>query len=89
VHFTAAHHQHKQMQGGSADNSGYHAENPAVGQTEDHITEATIGALTNLVTSTATNRSVVAILTEANSHLTKQLEDRSNELKDIKALLKK
>jgi hypothetical protein len=32
---------------------------------------------------------VVATLTEANSRLAKQLEDRSNELKDTKALLKK
>jgi hypothetical protein len=32
---------------------------------------------------------VVATLTEANSRLFKQLEDRSNELKDIKAILKK
>jgi hypothetical protein len=53
------------------------------------MTEATIGALANLATVTATDRRVVTTLTEANSRLTKQLEDRSNELKDIKALLKK
>jgi hypothetical protein len=33
--------------------------------------------------------SVVATLTEANSRLAKQLEDRSKELKEVKALLKK
>jgi hypothetical protein len=45
--------------------------------------------LDNLATATATDRGVVAALTEANSRLAKQLEDRSSELKDIKALLKK
>jgi hypothetical protein len=89
VHFAAAHCQHKQIKGGSAANSGYHATNAAVGQTEDQMAEATIGALVNLETATATDRGVVATLTEANSRLAKQLEDRSNELKDIKALLKK
>jgi hypothetical protein len=34
VLFAAAHRQHKQMQGGSAANSGFHAENADVGQTE-------------------------------------------------------
>jgi hypothetical protein len=53
------------------------------------MTEATIGALANLATGTATDCGVVATLTEANSRLVKQLEDRSNELKDIKAFLKK
>jgi activator of HSP90 ATPase len=88
VHFAAAHRQHKQMQGESAANSGYHAANAAVGKTEDQMEEATIDALANLATATATDRDVVAALTEANSRLAKQLEDRSNELKDIKALLK-
>jgi hypothetical protein len=49
----------------------------------------TIGALANLATTKATDRGVVATLTEANSRLAKQLENHSNELKDIKALLKK
>jgi hypothetical protein len=53
------------------------------------VEEATIGALANMETTTATDRGVVATLTEANSRLTKQLEDRSNDLKDIKALFKK
>jgi hypothetical protein len=52
------------------------------------MAEATIGALANLATATVNDRGVVATLTEANSRLAKQLEDRSNELKDIKALLK-
>jgi hypothetical protein len=89
VHFAAAHRQHKQIQGGSADNSGYHAANADVGQTEDQLAEAIIGALANLATATATERSIVTTLTEANSRLAKQLEYISNELKDIKALLKK
>jgi hypothetical protein len=66
------------MQGGSAANSGYHAANAAVGQTEDQMTEATIGALENLATATATDRGVITTLTESNSRLDKQLEDRSN-----------
>jgi hypothetical protein len=53
------------------------------------MSEATIFALANLETSTATDRGVGATLTEENSRLAKQLEDRSNELKYIKALLKK
>jgi hypothetical protein len=89
VHFDASHCQYNQMQGESATNSGYHAANAAVGQTEDQMAEATIGALTNLETATATGRGVVATLTEANSRLARQLEDRSNELKEIKAFLKK
>jgi hypothetical protein len=51
------------------------------------MAEATIGALSNLATATATDRGVVATLTEANSRLAKQLEDRSKKLKEIKALL--
>jgi hypothetical protein len=89
VHFAAAHHHHKQMQGWSTVNSGYHVSNVDVGQTEGEIAEENIGALANLVTATATDIGVVAALTEAISRLVKQLEDRSNDLKDIKALLKK
>jgi hypothetical protein len=51
--------------------------------------EATIGALYNLVTATATDRSVVTTLTEANYRLAKQLEDGSNEMKDINSIIKK
>jgi hypothetical protein len=73
AHFAAAHRQDKQIQGESESTSGYHAANAAVGQIEDQMAEATIGALANLATSTATDRGVVVTLTEANAHLAKQL----------------
>jgi hypothetical protein len=60
-----------------------------VGQTEDQMAEATIGALANLATATAADRGVVATLTEANARLAKQLEDNSNEMRELKGLLKK
>jgi hypothetical protein len=88
-HFAAAHHQHKQMQGESAATSGYHSANAAVSHNEDQMAEATIEALSNLATSTAADRGVVAVLTQANSRLAKQLEDNSTELRELKALLKK
>jgi hypothetical protein len=53
------------------------------------MAEATIGALANLATAAAADRCVVATLTEANAHLVKQLEDNSNELRELKALIKK
>jgi hypothetical protein len=53
------------------------------------MTEATIGDLANLATATAAELGVVATLTEANPRLAKQLEDNSNELRELKALLKK
>jgi hypothetical protein len=87
-HFAAAHHQHKQMQDESAATSGYHSANAAVGQTEDQLAEATIGALANLAIATAADLGVVATLTEANARLVKQLEDNSNELREFKALIK-
>jgi hypothetical protein len=65
-HFAAAQHQHKQKQGETAANAGYHSANAAMTQTEDQMTEATIGALANLATATATDRGVVAALTKAN-----------------------
>jgi hypothetical protein len=49
--------------------------------------EATIGALANMATATASDRGVVAALTQANSRLAKQLEDNSAELREIRALL--
>jgi hypothetical protein len=88
-HFAVAHRQHKQMQGESAATAGYHSENAAVGQTEDKMDEATIGALANLATATAADRGVVAALTQANARLVKHLEDNSNELRERKALIKK
>jgi hypothetical protein len=60
-----------------------------VGQTEEQIADATIGALANLATSTAAASGVVETLTEANARLAKQLEDNSNELRELKILLKK
>jgi hypothetical protein len=75
-HFAAAHRQHKHMQGESTHN-------------EDHMAEATIGALSNLATATAADRGVVTALTQVNSRLAKQLEDNSTELRELKALLKK
>jgi hypothetical protein len=87
AHFSAAHHQHKQMQGESAATAWYHYANASVGQTEDQIAEATIGALANLATATAAVRGVVATLMETNVRLVKQLEDNSNELRELKALI--
>jgi hypothetical protein len=53
------------------------------------MSNATIGALANLATVTAEDRGVVAKLTEVNTRLVKQLEDNSNELRELKALIKK
>jgi hypothetical protein len=64
-------------EGEYAANSGYHAANTAVGQTEDQMYEATIGALANLATATAIDRGIVATLTEANARIANQLEERS------------
>jgi hypothetical protein len=89
AYFSAAHRQHKQMQRGSAATSGYHSAKSTLGQTEDQMAEATIGALANLATATAGYRGVVATLTEANARLAKQLEENSNELRELKALIKK
>jgi hypothetical protein len=88
-HFAAAHRQHKQMQGESAATDGYHSGNAAIGQTEDQMAEATIGALANLGMATAADLGVVAALTQANARLVKKLEDNSNELRELKVLIKK
>jgi hypothetical protein len=77
------------MQGESAATAGYHSENSAMTHNEDHMAEATIGALANLATATAADRGVAAALTQANSRLAKQLEDNSSELRELKALLNK
>jgi hypothetical protein len=53
------------------------------------MAEATIGALSNLATSTAADRGVVEALTQANARLAKELEDNSNELRELKDLIKK
>jgi hypothetical protein len=75
------------MQGESASTAGYHSTNATVTQNEDQMVEATIGALANLATATAADRGVVAALTQANSRLSKQLEENSSELRELKALL--
>jgi hypothetical protein len=88
AHFSTAHRQHTHIQGESTATSVYHATNSAVGQTEDPMADATIDALANVATATATDCGVVAILTEANARLAKQLEDNSSKLRYLKALLK-
>jgi hypothetical protein len=88
-HFAAARRQHKQMQGESAAAAGYHSESAVVSHNEYQMDEATIGALTNLATATAADRGVVAALTQANARLAKKLEDNSNELRELNALIKK
>jgi hypothetical protein len=75
AHFSAAHCQHKQMQGESAATAGYHSANAVVVKTEDQMAEATMGAVANLATATAADLGVVATLMEANARLVKQLED--------------
>jgi hypothetical protein len=88
-HFAATHRQHKQMQGETAANAGYHSPNASMTQNEDQMAEATIGALANLATANAADRGVVAALTQANSRLVKQLEENASELRELKALLNK
>jgi hypothetical protein len=77
------------MQGESAATAGYHSANADVTHNEDQMAEATIGALANMATATAADWGVVAALAQANARLAKQLEDNSNELWELKALLKK
>jgi hypothetical protein len=77
------------VQGESAATAGYLSANVAASHNEDQMAESTIGALTNLATATAADRGVVAALTQPNARLVKQLEDNSNELRELKALLKK
>jgi hypothetical protein len=88
-HFAAAHRQHKQMQGESCATAGYHSANAAVAHNKYQMAEETIVALSNLATATAADRGMVAALTQANARLAKQLEDNSNELLELNALLKK
>jgi hypothetical protein len=75
------------MQGESAATAGYHYANAAVTQNEYQMAKSTIGALANMATATAADRGVVAALTQAESRLTKQLEDNSAVLRELKALL--
>jgi hypothetical protein len=55
-------------------------------QNEDQMAEDTIGALENMATAAASDRGVVAALTQANSRLVKQLEDTTSELRELKAM---
>jgi serine/threonine-protein kinase RIO1 len=77
------------LKGESAATAGYHSDNAAVGQTEDQLAEATIGELANTATATAAYRGIVSTLKEANARLVNHLEDNSNELRELKALIKK
>jgi putative hemolysin len=82
-----AYRQHKQIQAETDASSRY--TNAAVAQPADkYLAGAVIAAFANLATATAVDRGIVATLTEANSHSTKQLEDSSQTLKEIRALLK-
>jgi hypothetical protein len=87
-HFAVAHRQHKQIQGESAATACYHSVNADIGHTEDQMAEATIGALANLAKATTADRGVATALTQANANLVKQLKDNSNELRELKALIK-
>jgi hypothetical protein len=75
------------MKGETSAHAGFHSANATMTNTEDHMAEATIGALANLETVTAADRGVVEALTQANSRLVKQLEETSSELRELKALL--
>jgi hypothetical protein len=86
THFAMAYRHHKCR--GEAAASGY--ANTAVAQPADEdIAGEAIDAFANLATATAVDRGMVVTLTEANPRLTKQLEDSSQYLKEIRALLKK
>jgi hypothetical protein len=71
IHFSAAYHQHRQMQGETVGAQGY--ANVAVAQPEDVLAEQALGAFANIATVTAVDRGVVAQPSEANSRLTRQL----------------
>jgi phage shock protein A len=74
------------MKGETDAHAGFHSANAAMTQTEDHMAEATIGALANLSTATASDRGVVTALTQASARLVKQLEETSSELRELRAL---
>jgi hypothetical protein len=54
--------------------------------TEDHMAETTIGGLADLKIATIADRGMVAVLTQANTRLVKQLEETSSELRELRAL---
>jgi phage shock protein A len=74
------------MKGETAAHAGFHSANAAVTRTEDHMADATIGALGNLATATAADRGVVTALIQANARLVKQLEETTSELRELRAL---
>jgi ribosome-associated translation inhibitor RaiA len=74
------------MHGETAAHVGFHSANAAMTQNEDQMTEATIGALANLATATASDRGMVAAPTQANSRLVKQLKEASSKLREKKAM---
>jgi predicted RecB family nuclease len=78
----------KKMQGETAAASGY--ANAGVAQpADDDLAEADIDAFSNLATATSVDRGTFSTLTDANSLLTKQLEENAQALKENRALLKK
>jgi hypothetical protein len=85
-HFAAAHRQHNQMKGETAAHAGFLSTNAAMTQTEDHMAEATIGALANLASATASDRGSLESLTQANARLVKHLVETSSELRKLRAL---
>jgi hypothetical protein len=74
------------MQGETAAHDGFHSANADMTSNEDQMAESTIVDLANLATATASDRGVVAALTQANSRLVKQLEETTSELRALKAL---
>jgi hypothetical protein len=83
------------MHGELASTYGYHTANAAVDvaedgyededEDEDEMAEATIGSLAKLAMATTVDCTVVSSLTEANSRLVAQLDDRSTELKQSRS----
>jgi hypothetical protein len=88
THFARAHRRHKQIQGGTAAASG-HATRAVAQPAGEDLAGAAIDAFFNSATATAVDRGIVTTLTGANSCLTKQLEDISQTLKEIRALIRK
>jgi hypothetical protein len=80
THFAMPYRQHNHTQGGTAAASGY--ANPAYAQHADEdLAGGAIDAFSNLATTNAVDRVIVATLTDANLPLTKQLEYSSQTLK--------
>jgi hypothetical protein len=76
------------MQGETVAAYGY--SNAAAAQPDDDdLTEAAFDSFSNLATSTSVYRGIVSTSTDENYRLTKQLEETSQTLKEIRALLKK